>query len=261
MAPCPPLETVGLADLFLGRPRSRRYPKFNIRRDIPSDLLITNRLGTKLRRPGRTESAENGSKTKIPREIGFSRIGRNGSVGDRSVTRLGASSYPHPRAQQALGSFLRHLRQARSFHVPERRYGSTRRSDGRHASPAFCEQAMGRVHLPHLRGRPFNLSAMWRPNEDSRFHHQALRHPPNPRSSRRQESTTSSPDSRGDLRSLSTTPGHVTRVPPASRKHGFLFPSTRVRTISASLGPSPAEVRLLGMFSGSCFPGPRVTSS
>ena len=24
-----------LADLFLGRPRSRRYPKFNIRRDIP----------------------------------------------------------------------------------------------------------------------------------------------------------------------------------------------------------------------------------
>ena len=28
MAPCPPLETVGLADLFLGRPRSRRYPKF-----------------------------------------------------------------------------------------------------------------------------------------------------------------------------------------------------------------------------------------
>ena len=35
VAPCPPLETVGLADLFLGRPRSRRYPKFNIRRDIP----------------------------------------------------------------------------------------------------------------------------------------------------------------------------------------------------------------------------------
>ena len=26
-----------LADLFLGRPRSRRYPKFNIRRDIPVD--------------------------------------------------------------------------------------------------------------------------------------------------------------------------------------------------------------------------------
>ena len=25
-----------MADLFLGRPRSRRYPKFNIRRDIPS---------------------------------------------------------------------------------------------------------------------------------------------------------------------------------------------------------------------------------
>ena len=24
-----------MADLFLGRPRSRRYPKFNIRRDIP----------------------------------------------------------------------------------------------------------------------------------------------------------------------------------------------------------------------------------
>ena len=25
-----------LADIFLGRPRSRRYPKFNIRRDIPA---------------------------------------------------------------------------------------------------------------------------------------------------------------------------------------------------------------------------------
>ena len=27
-----------MADLFLGRPRSRRYPKFNIRRDIPSAI-------------------------------------------------------------------------------------------------------------------------------------------------------------------------------------------------------------------------------
>ena len=26
-----------MADLFLGRPRSRRYPKFNIRRDIPEE--------------------------------------------------------------------------------------------------------------------------------------------------------------------------------------------------------------------------------
>ena len=40
VAPCPPLETVGLADLFLGRPRSRRYPKFNIRRDIPVEKLL-----------------------------------------------------------------------------------------------------------------------------------------------------------------------------------------------------------------------------
>ena len=30
-----------LADLFLGRPRSRRYPKFNIRRDIPAQDAIT----------------------------------------------------------------------------------------------------------------------------------------------------------------------------------------------------------------------------
>ncbi len=37
MAPCPPLETVVWHDLFLGRPRSRRYPKFNIRRDIPEN--------------------------------------------------------------------------------------------------------------------------------------------------------------------------------------------------------------------------------
>ena len=37
MAPCPPLETVVWHDLFLGRPRSRRYPKFNIRRDIPTN--------------------------------------------------------------------------------------------------------------------------------------------------------------------------------------------------------------------------------
>ena len=37
VAPCPPLETVVWHDLFLGRPRSRRYPKFNIRRDIPAD--------------------------------------------------------------------------------------------------------------------------------------------------------------------------------------------------------------------------------
>ena len=27
-----------MADLFLGWPRSRRYPKFNIRRDIPQHL-------------------------------------------------------------------------------------------------------------------------------------------------------------------------------------------------------------------------------
>ena len=40
VAPCPPLETVGLADLFLGRPRSRRYPKFNIRRDIPIKFMM-----------------------------------------------------------------------------------------------------------------------------------------------------------------------------------------------------------------------------
>ena len=38
VAPCPPLETVVWHDLFLGRPRSRRYPKFNIRRDIPRDF-------------------------------------------------------------------------------------------------------------------------------------------------------------------------------------------------------------------------------
>ena len=30
-----------MADLFLGRPRSRRYPKFNIRRDIPDFLGFT----------------------------------------------------------------------------------------------------------------------------------------------------------------------------------------------------------------------------
>ena len=29
-----------MADLFLGRPRSRRYPKFNIRRDIPLNELV-----------------------------------------------------------------------------------------------------------------------------------------------------------------------------------------------------------------------------
>ena len=46
------------------------------------------------------------------------------------------------------------------------------------------------------------------------------------------------PKPRRGLRSLSTTPAHATRAPPASRKHGFLFRSTRVRTIS-SPGPSP----------------------
>ena len=30
-----------MADLFLGRPRSRRYPKFNIRRDIPETRITT----------------------------------------------------------------------------------------------------------------------------------------------------------------------------------------------------------------------------
>ena len=44
VAPCPPLETVGLADLFLGRPRSRRYPKFNIRRDIPRMEQLRQRI-------------------------------------------------------------------------------------------------------------------------------------------------------------------------------------------------------------------------
>ena len=33
-----------LADLFLGRPRSHRYPKFNIRRDIPVHWYNTQRL-------------------------------------------------------------------------------------------------------------------------------------------------------------------------------------------------------------------------
>ena len=32
-----------LADLFLGRPRSRRYPKFNIRRDIPALRIFKSR--------------------------------------------------------------------------------------------------------------------------------------------------------------------------------------------------------------------------
>ena len=41
VAPCPPLETVVWHDLFLGRPRSRRYPKFNIRRDIPYELCTS----------------------------------------------------------------------------------------------------------------------------------------------------------------------------------------------------------------------------
>ena len=46
MAPCPPLETVVWHDLFLGRPRSRRYPKFNIRRDIPCPDAHLIKLGT-----------------------------------------------------------------------------------------------------------------------------------------------------------------------------------------------------------------------
>ena len=33
-----------MADLFLGRPRSRRYPKFNIRRDIPAVGRIAGKL-------------------------------------------------------------------------------------------------------------------------------------------------------------------------------------------------------------------------
>ena len=40
VAPCPPLETVVWHDLFLGRPRSRRYPKFNIRRCLRCLLLV-----------------------------------------------------------------------------------------------------------------------------------------------------------------------------------------------------------------------------
>ena len=38
-----------LADLFLGRPRSRSYPKFNIRRDIPRQRVTVEeaiRVGT-----------------------------------------------------------------------------------------------------------------------------------------------------------------------------------------------------------------------
>ena len=38
MAPLSPSGDGLLADLFLGRPRSRRYPKFNIRRDIPQAI-------------------------------------------------------------------------------------------------------------------------------------------------------------------------------------------------------------------------------
>ena len=33
-----------LADLFLGRPRSRRYPKFNIRRDIPASAELKDKI-------------------------------------------------------------------------------------------------------------------------------------------------------------------------------------------------------------------------
>ena len=41
----------------------------------------------------------------------------------------------------------------------------------------------------------------------------------------------------------------------------MLFRSARVRTISASPGPSAAEVRLLGVILVSCFRGPRLRSS
>ena len=51
-----------MADLFLGRPRSRRYPKFNIRRDIPQysaisiDTSNSSTLPEALSRPPETAS-------------------------------------------------------------------------------------------------------------------------------------------------------------------------------------------------------------
>ena len=64
MAPCPLLETVVWHDLFLGRPRSRRYPKFkfNIRRDIP-DSGLTLRIVEQIER---RESVECGRPTSPP---------------------------------------------------------------------------------------------------------------------------------------------------------------------------------------------------
>ena len=46
-----------MADLFLGRPRSRRYPKFNIRRDIPETLHVVE-LGEIVRSIGLNSVAE-----------------------------------------------------------------------------------------------------------------------------------------------------------------------------------------------------------
>jgi len=133
-------------------------------------------------------------------------------------------------------------------------------SDEHHARPGMV--AVIQTFSSSLPARPFDLYPVRRSDEDPRLHHRGLRHREGLGPSRPKDfASTSSHDPRRDLRSLSTTPAHATPTPPASRKHGFLFRSTRVRTISASPGPSPPQVRLLGVISGSCFPALRVRSS
>ena len=108
VAPCPPLETVGLADLFLGRPRSRRYPKFNIRRDIPrQDTGIEGRVRgheEKIHADGLADPVRDAADL-VPDLTGF--VTKTFSVpptawpgpdlGSRSRPALGHSLLPRPR--------------------------------------------------------------------------------------------------------------------------------------------------------------------
>ena len=110
VAPCPPLETVVWHDLFLGRPRSRRYPKFNIRRDIPDYLDLV------------------GPAIPLADEMGAGRngpCGSGGAVAWRPV-RHGSQSAPGCGRMPAKGPALAFVRKnAAHENARERAWGSS----------------------------------------------------------------------------------------------------------------------------------------
>ena len=113
-----------MADLFLGRPRSRRYPKFNIRRDIPFDRAVL-----KIAESRHLERFAIRALLKANELLGLSicvRLAKLRDSDDRFAT-LFAESEAH--ALQANHAEIAAIVASRWDRLPERRHPHYRRSE------------------------------------------------------------------------------------------------------------------------------------